>query len=307
MTKGKQGEGKTEDDFFMLTNLMRQSSEKQQSLGRLQLLSFQNTIVDLFVPAKCQMTSGAALVDELHRQVISSCLYNPFWNDFRLQHSLEKKRFCITLEEVRQIKQQYQLDNRDVLCNLILQLANRSNVPLNRHQLSFVEKVKPELRDFDLRQENPGELLVYQCLFSHNMKGIGRIYLHLYADLYNGHIFGRLTHGRTLDEGLRVFRLGVLPVYRTGDLRIEKVMYSSRQPEHPAGCFSDDFAKSSSHWIHTCRSFGIFEQLQRSLLQSESLPRAASREHSLSFLQEAFSQWLKQYNFKTRRHYFSCL
>lgn len=291
----------------MLTNIIRQSAEKRQPPGRLQLLFFPDTIVDLSVPAEPKAAKGRKRVDALHRQVISSCLYNPFWNDFRLQHGLEKKRFCVTLEEVRQIKQQYHLDNRDVLCNLILQLASRSNVPLNCHQLSFVEKVKPELRDFDLRQEKPGGLLVYQCLFAYNIKGIGRIYLHLYADLYNGHIFGRLTHDRTLDEGLRVFRQEVLSVYRTGNLCIEKVMYSSCQPEHPAGGLSNDFAKSNSQWIHTCRSFGIFEQLQRSLLRSEAFPRAISREHSLSFLQEAFSQWLKQYNFKTRRHYFSCL
>ncbi|MEN6567402.1 MAG: hypothetical protein ABFC57_14010 [Veillonellales bacterium] len=279
---------------------LQSPATKQSPNGGPRLRPLPAPLLDSSAPlyAAAETANSQPQITALHRQMALSYLHNPYCSDFRLLHSLRKQKYKITLEELRCFKQQYCLDNREVVCSMLMQLANQHGIKLNRYQCSFVEKVKPELRDLDLRQENPGDLVVYTCLFGRGVKGIGRVYLHLYADMYNGHIFGKPTHYRTLVEGLQVLKEEVLPLYLAGNLAIKTVLHSSSQPDEYAGLLSGDiFAGLKLRWGHTLRSLGTFEKIQRSLIQDDFFEKIDPQGTSLPDLQNSFTQWLKKYNF----------
>lgn len=240
----------------------------------------------------------------LHRQLISLCLHNPYWNDFRLLHYFHKHNVPMSMEDLLRLKQQCGLDHRETICNTLLRLAREGGLKLNNRQISFIEKVKPEFRDRDIQSNQPGELLVYACLFGRGIGDIGRVYVHLFVDMFTGYTFGELSRRRTRKTGLRILEESILPLYRAHNQVIQTILHTTRTTndikEFDEMESNENFSRLGIQWIPTRRTFGVIEKFEKNISLSKFFESQATNAPLFTVLQSSFTQWLKKYNSANR-------
>ena len=240
----------------------------------------------------------------LHRQLISLCLHNPYWNDFRLLHHFQKRNVTMSMDDLQCLKQQCGLDRRETICNTLIRLAAEGGLKMNDRQLSFIEKVKPEFRDRDMKSNQPGELFVYACLFGRGVGDIGRVYVHLFIDMFTGCTFGALSRRRAVRAGLHFLEESILPLYLDHNQAIQTVFHttqSTRDIKEFNELESDeDFSRLGIQWIPTRRTFGIIEKFEKNISLSTFFEDHAANAPLFTVLQSSFTQWLKKYNSTNR-------
>ena len=249
-------------------------------------------------------TGSPQAKSDLHQQLTSLCLHNPYWNDFHLLNYFTKRKVPMTITDLHRLKAECGLDKRETISNLLMRLSSQGDLKLNNWQSSFVGKVNPEFRDRDLRPKQPGELLVYECLFGRNIGDIGRVYIHLFVDLFNGYTFGGLSQRRTVSDGLDTLTEDILPIYFAHDLAVQTVLHSAREKDTIKEIKELETVETFSHldlkWQHTRREFGIIEKFAKSLLRDEFFERTGDTATCLADLQGPFIQWLIKYNVTNR-------
>ncbi len=201
----------------------------------------------------------------LQQLLTALCLSHPYWNDFRLLHFLEKRNIKLSMTKLQKIKEESGLDNRKNICNALIRLYSAGKINLNSHQISFIERMRPEFRDRDLQTEKPGEILVYECLFVRTLKGMGRIYLHTFIDRFNGYLFSKLSQKRSLSEGLKMLTKEIIPLYQTNGSPVQKVLHTTGPQEVLE---EQHFTENpEAEWIPTLRSFGMIQEFQQRFLE----------------------------------------
>ena len=244
----------------------------------------------------------------LHRQLISLCLHNPYWNDFRILHHFERRRIPLGIEALHRLKTECGLDNREAICNTLLRLALHGGLKLNDNQLRFIEKYKPEFRDRDLTPSQPGELFAYESLFGRGVGRFGRMYVHLFVDLFTGYAFGVLSQQRSLDSALNFLIKAVLPLYLANHYPVQTILHSTSSVAKTTKDISDfnrleaeeTFSRLGIQWQPLRRKFGVMEKFERSLIMDhffEAIPADAASPDDLAPL---FAQCLVRYNSANR-------
>lgn len=240
----------------------------------------------------------------LHRHLMALCLHNPYWNDFRLLNHFRKLNTPLSMEKLQCLKQQCGLDHRETVCNTLIRLAAVGGLKLNSRQISFIEKVKPEFRDRDMQANQPGDLLIYACLFGRGIGTIGRVYVHLFVDLCTGYTLGRLSRRRTVRSGLRTLEETVLPLYRAYNHPIQTILHSTRMTadmnEFNEMESHEDFSRLGIQWMPTRRTFGVIEKFEKNISLSDFFESGDTAEPLFTVLQASFTQWLKKYNTANR-------
>ncbi|WP_371378079.1 hypothetical protein [Sporomusa aerivorans] len=240
----------------------------------------------------------------IHRQLISLCLNNPYWNDFRLLHHCQRRDTSITMKHLQVLKAQCGLDNRESICNTLIKLSLHGGLKLSDRQISFIEKCKPEFRDRDLQPLKPGELLVYECLFGRGMGKLGRVYVHFFIDIFTGYAFGAVSQQRSLEDGLDILLHTILPLYLAHNYPVHTVLHSSRVvndiKEYNELEAAETYSRRGLHWVPTRRKFGAVEKFEKSFLANRFLENARKNADSLSSIQPLLNQCLLKYNSSNR-------
>jgi hypothetical protein len=237
----------------------------------------------------------------LHRHLIAVILQNPFWGDYHLFCALRKIAPDLSLSEIARLKTECGLGSRKAVCNILLtRLYSDCSSSLNSIQLRFINKQIPEIRDRDLCTDNPGKLLIYQRFGGKRVKGFGRAYAHVFADMFNGHIWGQLSPKKDAGTGLAILEEAIAPFYFAGGYPLKTVMHSAHRGTDLDG-FSDFYIKNRCarmgiEWINTARQAGHVDRLKKALLSSHFYEHAIIEDIPYANLQYSFSQWVKQYN-----------
>lgn len=291
----------------------------KRSLSGLQLLLLEdaplheNLALESVTPPLCiNSTAGGetpavplyAAIGPLHRHLISLCLHNPYWNDFRILNHFHRRNIPITMNDLHLLKAQCGLDNWETICNTLIRLSVDGGLKLNDRQISFIEKNKPEFRDRDLHSSQPGELLVYECLFGRGIGSLGRVYVHFFVDIFTGYAFGELSQRRPLAVGLQVLLNTVMPLYRAHNHLIHTVLHSSKimNELHEFNHLEADetFSKLGLQWQPTRRKFGTIEKFEKSVIINQFFEAAAKHADSLEAIKPLFDQCLVKYNSSNR-------
>lgn len=93
-----------------------------------------------------ERTATTPRLTDLHRQLIALLLHNPFEDDLHLLHSMRKQSPDLSMEELKSLKQECDLDTCEAVCSILLRkLFSDCGGGLNTIQLSFVRQTCPEL------------------------------------------------------------------------------------------------------------------------------------------------------------------
>lgn len=244
------------------------------------------------------------VIGPLHRHLISLCLHNPYWNDFRILNHFQRRRIPLTHDDLCRLKAQCGLDNGETICNTLIRLSVHGGLKLNPRQISFIEKNKPEFRDRDLQPSHPGELFVYECLFGRGVGSLGRVYIHFFVDMFTGYAFGGISRRRSLDTGLDILLNTITPLYRSRNYLIHTVYHSSKII-HEIHDFNkleseETFSRVGLQWQPTRRKFGAIEKFEKSAIAANFFETAAQNTDSLECIQPLFDQCLVKYNTANR-------
>lgn len=245
-----------------------------------------------------------SIIGPLHRHLISLCLHNPYWNDFRILNHFQRRRIPLTLHDLSLLKAQCRLDNGETICNTLIRLSVHGGLKLNPRQISFIEKNKPEFRDRDLQTSHPGELLVYECLFGRGVGSLGRVYIHFFVDMFTGYAFGGVSQRRSLDTGLDILLNTIIPLYRSHHYPIHTVYHSSKVM-HEIHDFNrleseEAFSRIGLQWQPTSRKFGAIEKYEKSVIATNFFETAAKNAESIECIKPLFDQCLVKYNAANR-------
>lgn len=242
-------------------------------------------------------------IGPLHRHLISLCLHNPYWNDFRILNHFHRHRITLARDDLGRLKAQCGLDNGETICNTLIRLSVHGGLTLNPRQISFIEKNKPEFRDRDLQPSHPGELLVYECLFGRGVGSLGRVYVHFFVDLFTGYAFGGISQRRSLGTGLDTLLNTVIPLYRSHNYLIHTVYHSSKITNeiHDFNKLESEeaFSRAGLQWQPTRRKFGAIEKFEKSATAAHFFETAAHAT-SLEYTKPLFDQCLVKYNAANR-------
>ncbi|SDF69257.1 hypothetical protein [Sporomusa acidovorans] len=246
-------------------------------------------------------------LSDMQRHLSYIYLQNPNLNDFQLLTQLREIHFSITLEALRQLKCQSGLKNHEAVCNILLnRLFLGCGNELNPDQLKFIYKIHPELHDRDVRPSQPGEMLVYKCLSGKNVEGAGIIYFHVFADMYNGLIFARMSTKRTLKEAIRILQNYIIPIYSHNKTRIQTVLQTAEKninSQNNAQLADDHFgAGTSLQWGITSRRFGTIEHFHRQIAISNLFEHTIKNGLHPFPLYAAFAKLIRWYNIHSDFH-----
>lgn len=245
-----------------------------------------------------------AAIGPLHRHLISLCLHNPYWNDFRILNHFHRRKIPLTTNDLTLLKAQCGLDNGETICNTLIRLSVHGGLKLNSRQISYIEKNKPEFRERDLTPSHPGELLVYECLFGRGIGSLGRVYAHFFVDIFTGYAFGGLSQRRSLAVGLDILLSTIMPLYRSRNYPLQMVYHSSKVMNDLRDfnkLESDEaFSRLGLHWQPTQRKFGTIEKFEKRLIANQFFETAASSADSLESIKPLFHQCLVKYNSSNR-------
>ncbi|MBP2650991.1 MAG: hypothetical protein H6Q74_1816 [Firmicutes bacterium] len=284
----------------MYTNIIP-AEQVSRSFSALRLLLFEDTpsqsLVEQFSPSPVSPT-----ITPLHRHLTALCLHNPYWNDFRILNHFQKLGLTLTQQNLAQLKKECNLDNREIICNTLLRLATDSGLKLNSRQISYIERAKPEFRDRDLQSSAPGELIVYQRLFGRGVGDFGRVYLHVFADMYTGRIFGELNKDRSVTAGLHALKNTIFPTYKYSSYQLNTILHSA-QDAIDLKQFNEletvsAFSELGLQWFPTNRTFGMVEKFERYLIQQNNF--FGNVPVLFSNLEQAFAHQLARYNATNR-------
>lgn len=93
-----------------------------------------------------EKTAVPPALTNLHRQLIVLLLHNPFEDNLHLLHSMGKQNPNLTLEDLKRLKQECDLDTCEAVCSILLRkLFSGCGGCLNTLQLNFVRQTCPEL------------------------------------------------------------------------------------------------------------------------------------------------------------------
>lgn len=238
---------------------------------------------------------------DMHHQLTSICLRNPSWNNFRLLYQLRKLNPEITLETLQRLKQDCDLDSREAVCNILLRRLFSSCSPeLSNTQLSFIYRIHPELYDRDVQPSQPGELLIYESFFARSQKGVGRLYIHVFADMFNGWIFARISPRRSVRSGSRILQDHIAPIYRNLGYTIQKILHTSREcrdvREVALLSATQGLSAPGIQWEAAHRQFGTIKHFRQHLATSSFHESSHELEASVLHLHANFAKLLKEYN-----------
>lgn len=237
----------------------------------------------------------------LHNNLIAIVLQNPFWGDCRLLCSLRNLASELTLRDIVRMKAECRLNTREDICSILLaRLFSPRCSGLTPMQLRFLCKQIPEIRDRDLFTDSPGKLLIYQRFGGKRIKGFGRVYVHVFADMFNGHIWGQLSPQKSAQTGLTILEKHIAPIYFEGGYPLQTIMHSAHRASELNGLadfsIKNRCALMEISWINTPRRSAHIERFKNALLSSRFYEHAIVSKIPHINLQYSFVQWLNQYN-----------
>jgi hypothetical protein len=254
--------------------------------------------------------------DKLQESVRAVCLHNPFWNDFRLLNFFQRYGLELTLSELTFLKNQSGVGSRTEIYRELLRVYKSTDSDLSEQQIRFIERLNPAFRDRDLAANKPGQLLIYECLSSRRLqhKFNGPMYLHLFIDRFNGHIFAAFQQERSAQIGFNIVIKTILPYYQQRQTPVSTVICSqkNRGHSHDASCLG--LAKAAKplnlSWQSTDQSFGTVDSFHKFTLSRFFEGIRLYHTSSCSF-EVSFNRWLTQYNstqtFYKRRDFLACV
>jgi hypothetical protein len=241
-----------------------------------------------------------AMIEKLQQSVQSVCLYNPFWNDFRLSDFFRRYGLDLTFAELNALKWQSGVGSRTAIYQKLLYRYQQNETRLSEQQIRFIERLNPAFRDRNLPSEQPGQLLIYECLSSRRLqhKFNGPMYLHLFIDRYNGYAFPCFHQERSSYVGLALLSKVIIPYYQQRDTSIQTILCSQKNLNaiHDS---SVQFAKAANQlgvtWQNTNQAFGTIESFHKFILSHFFEGFRLYNTDSSSF-ETVFKRWLNQYN-----------
>jgi len=236
----------------------------------------------------------------LPQKFVAICLYNPYWNDFRILNYFQKRHMATTLSELQYFRQLYGLDDPEAICKKLIRLVLDQKIVLNNHQISFIEKIIPEFRDRDMQAAQPGKLLVYECLLGRGFKGIGRVYTHIFVDMCTGEIFGKLSRTRSSDISFAVLKSLIIPRYQSSGYSVGVVLHARHAVCEMQTSLNELISRADAElnvrWKSTSRSFGVIERVQKQILTSSFFNYSGESDVTVEILENKFNHWLSRYN-----------
>lgn len=245
---------------------------------------------------------GPEMAAKLQELIHSICLANPFWNDFRLLHYFDRQGFNLSIKDLHYLKSQSGVGSRIAVYHELLNFY-RAGLHLTEQQIRFIERLNPAFRDRAFKADQPGQLMLYDCLSSRRLqhKINGQRYLHLFIDRFNGYSFAIFHPERSIQIGYELLVNTIRPFYHCRQSTLSTVMCSTKT------AIIKDLSVSAAargwglSWQETPSSFGTVDSFHKFLL-SHFFEGLRLYQTAPAYIESAFKRWLIQYNFTHSFH-----
>jgi len=253
---------------------------------------------DLFVSREIPSIASNELYSEKLKDLLMAiCLEHPSWNDFRMLGFFNKRGISMTMEQLQSLRVECGIESREDVCLELMRLYFGKHITLSKKQVQFIERLNPAFRDREFLANEPGELLVYECVFFRRLNKM--FYLHLIFDLFNGYAFGRVSRRCSGEVGLKLLQEKVVPFYSSRGYKVNALLHSVRSTRNHWETEESNIQESvlgmGIEWLEPKHEFGIIQRFQRDFLDN-FFSRAEALAVSLAMIQPVFDRWIITYN-----------
>lgn len=240
---------------------------------------------------------------EVVERILATSLSHPGWGCVRLSDQLKLEGISVSSPTIQNILIKHEMGSKyERLLKLEQQVAEQA-LELTAEQIAQIEKANPCFRERHVESSRPGELLSQDTFFVGQLKGVGKVYLHVVVDTFGSYAFGFLHTSKQPEAAVAVLHNDVLPFYAQRGIPVATVLTDNGREFcgtdlHPYELFLalNDIEHRRTK-VRRPQTNGFVERFNRTVLDEflRTTFRAKFYE-SVAALQDDLDIWLVHYN-----------
>jgi transposase InsO family protein len=246
---------------------------------------------------------------EVVEQVLKLSLARPSWGCCKLSDHLKLEGIHVSSPTIQGILAKHGMASRYERLLKLEDQAAKEHIELTAEQVELIEKNNPCYRERHIESSRPGELLAQDTYYVGQIKGIGKIHMHVVVDTYGSYAFGFLHTSKQPEAACVVLHNDVLPFYRQHELAVETVLTDNGREfcgteRHPFELYLalNDIEHRTIRVRHP-QTNGFVERFNRTVKEEFfEVTLRAKFYTSVADLQEDLDQWLRYYNHERPHH-----
>lgn len=161
---------------------------------------------------------------EVEARLLALSLEHPSWGCNRLSDVLKLEGLSVSAPTIQNILNRNEMGSRyDRWLRLEREHAQQP-LALSGEQTHFIEKHNPAFRERHVESSQPGELLSQDTFYVGQLKGVGKVYLHVVVDTFSSYAFGFLHTSKQPEAAVALLHNDVLPFYAQHDLPVQAIL-----------------------------------------------------------------------------------
>jgi transposase InsO family protein len=176
-------------------------------------------------------------------------------------------------------------------------------IELSAEQVKFIEQQNPAFRERHVESSQPGERLCQDTFQVGQIKGVGRVYLHVVVDTYSSLAFGFLHTTKRPEAAAAVLHNAVLPFYAAHAIPVSAVLTDNGREfcgteSHPYELYlALNEIEHRRTKVHKPQTNGFVERFNRTVLdECFRTPFRTTFYESVEQLQSDLDDRLRDYN-----------
>lgn len=242
-------------------------------------------------------------------RVIALSLEHPTRGCVYLSDRLKLEGINVSSPTIQNILIKHGLGSRYERLLKLEERAAAHEVELSAEQVALIEKNNPCFRERHVESSRPGELLAQDTFYVGQLKGVGKVYLHVIVDTYGSYAFGFLHTTKQPEAAVAVLHNDALPFYAERDIAVQAVLTDNGREfcgtdTHPFELYLqlNDIEHRQTR-VRRPQTNGFVERFNRTVLDEffRTVFRTTLYE-SVEALQADLDTWLLSYNTERPHH-----
>jgi transposase InsO family protein len=240
---------------------------------------------------------------EIVEKVLALSLRHPAWGCVRLSDQLKLEGISISSPTIQNLLIKNGMASKYERLLKLEQQAAGEALELTAEQIAQIEKANPAFRERHVESSRPGELLAQDTFYVGQLKGVGKVYLHVVVDTYSSYAFGFLHTSKQPEAAVAVLHNDALPFYAQQGLPVSAILTDNGRAfcgndTHPFEIYlALNEIEHRRTRVRRPQTNGFVERFNRTVL--DEFFRLAFRTRfyqSISELQKDLDQWMLYYN-----------
>jgi transposase InsO family protein len=240
---------------------------------------------------------------EIVEKVLALSLRHPAWGCVRLSDQLKLEGISISSPTIQNLLIKNGMASKYERLLKLEQQAAGEALELTAEQIAQIEKANPAFRERHVESSRPGELLAQDTFYVGQLKGVGKVYLHVVVDTYSSYAFGFLHTSKQPEAAVAVLHNDALPFYAQQGLPVSAILTDNGREfcgndTHPFEIYlALNEIEHRRTRVRRPQTNGFVERFNRTVL--DEFFRLAFRTRfyeSISELQKDLDQWMLYYN-----------